>query len=297
MTANPRLAPPALTASLLALLTACGGSSGGAVAPAAATASPQPSTVVNTGFPGASGLLAALDGRTLQVQSQQTGQVAVTYTDSTTFAKTVGVARSAVTVGSCVIVRSTSGTATAGAVTAAVVSVSKPVKGSCNGRGAGFGGGPGGGVGGGPGGARPSGAPTRLPSGAPSGLPSGAARPGAVGGRPTVGKVTAVSGSSFTVAAVEIRPPGIVASGMPSTSATPSTSPVRVTTAPATTYTSTVAATARDLEVGQCVQAVGTTDDTGSVTATRISTEPAVDGECGGGFGGGFGRATSTGAR
>jgi len=59
-----------------------------------------------------------------------------------------------------------------------------------------------------------------------------------------------------------------------------------VTTTATTTYTKTVSASANDLAVGQCVTAVGTADDTGAVTASFIASEPAVNGECTGGFGG-----------
>jgi hypothetical protein len=265
---------PLVTGGLLLALTACGGppgsdSSGGA------TAEPQPSqsaagqTSQNTRFPGTSGLLAALTGATLQVQSPQSGQVAVTYTAKTTFAKTVAAKAADVTVGSCVTVRPT-GTSSSTAVTADSISISRPVRGSCLGRG-GFGGGPGGGgpVRSGAGGAPPSDAPTDRPTGAPQ----------LSGTVPTIGTVTDVTGTSFTVAALAFdRPPATAAP-----QATPSTRAVTVTTAGATTYRKTVAGSAKDLEVGQCVQALGTADDTGAITATSISTEPAVDGQCGGG--------------
>jgi hypothetical protein len=63
-----------------------------------------------------------------------------------------------------------------------------------------------------------------------------------------------------------------------------------VTTTAATTYTKTVSASAKDLAVGKCVTAIGSADDTGAVTATAIISQPAVNGDCAGGFGGFGGR-------
>jgi hypothetical protein len=62
---------------------------------------------------------------------------------------------------------------------------------------------------------------------------------------------------------------------------------VKVTTTSATTYTKTVKATAKDLAIGQCVTAVGASNDTGAVTATAIASQPPVNGECSPGFGAG----------
>jgi hypothetical protein len=36
------------------------------------------------------------------------------------------------------------------------------------------------------------------------------------------------------------------------------------------------------VKVGVCVQANGTSDNTGAVAATRIAVSPAVNGQCGG---------------
>jgi Domain of unknown function (DUF5666) len=279
-------------ALLLLVLSACGGSGDNtATAPDSGTqpqnqsASPNPGAA--QGFPGASGKVAAISGTTLQVQSQQSGQVAVAYTDKTTFTQAVKVNAAAVHVGSCVSVRSSTQGATttsdSGPVTAASVQLSDPVNGQCglrSGAGGGFGGG----------GFTRNGAGGTRPSGAPSGGPgSGGGQGGAAGGRgfagalPVSGKVTAVDGSTITVAAVTF---GRTGGGTASPSATPSTSTVKVTTTTATTFTKTVKATAKALAVGQCVTAVGAADDTGAVTATAIASQPPVNGECSTGFGG-----------
>jgi hypothetical protein len=97
------------------------------------------------------------------------------------------------------------------------------------------------------------------------------------------GKVTAVGGSTITVAAVSFR--GGETGGTASPSPAPSTSAVKVTTTSTTTYTKTVKATAKDLAVGQCVTAIGAADDTGAVTATAIASQPPVNGECNPDFG------------
>jgi hypothetical protein len=80
--------------------------------------------------------------------------------------------------------------------------------------------------------------------------------------------VTAVSATGFTVSATT---PG---------STTKTT--VAVTVSGTTTYTTTATGAASDVKVGVCVQANGTSDDTGAVAATRIAVSPAVDGQCGG---------------
>lgn len=293
-------------ALLLFAVSACGGSgTSSSTTPTSGaqqqnqSARPGLGSASGQGFPGASGKVAAISGKTLQVQSEQTGQVAVTYTATTTFTEAVKASATAVKVGSCVTVRPTTDQATtaaaAGPVTAASVQLSDPVKGECGVRGGfaaggGFGGGAGGGGVGqnGGGGTRPSGAPTGAPG-------SGRAGGGFGGVRPVSGLVTAVSGSTITVAAVTFgggRQAG-AAAGTASPAATPTTTSVEVTTTAATTYTKTVSAAAKDLAVGQCVTAIGSANDTGAVTATMIASQPAIDGECASGFGA---RRTGTGS-
>jgi hypothetical protein len=229
------------------------------------------------GFPGATGLLAQIDGKTLQVQGTDT-QTAVTYSASTTFTNTVAAKLSDIVLGACVQARSarpasgTGGaapTAAAGPVAAASVEISPAVNGRCT-------------VGGfrmpgarGPGG---SGDPT-LPPGVP---PSGQGRgpgPGGngFGGLGAFGKVTAVSGSSFTVESTSPQ-------GITTTAAVPTTQTVQ--TSAGTTYTRTEAASASALAVGLCVTALGKADSTGSIAATSMMLRPAQEGSCSTGFGG-----------
>lgn len=234
------------------------------------------------GFPGASGKIAAVQGKTLQVQGQQ-NQTAVTYDADTKVTQDVKVALSAVTVGSCVTVMPTqtsgssapSASADSGKVSAGTVRISTKQNGTCEGGFAVRAG------------QRPSGMPKR-PSGAPSGMPSGG--PGGARGRGgfgASGEVTAVNGSGFTVASVR-RQPDADADGA---SAAPTTTPVSVTVSSTTTYTTTRTASAGALAVGRCVTAMGKSDDTGAVTAQTITVSDAVDGECSAGFAGfaGFG--------
>ena len=197
----PRRDLTAATAALLLLaVSACGGGSGtsSAATPTSGTQQQNQSggAGAGQGFPGASGKVAAISGKTLQVQSAQSGQVAVTYTAKTTFTEAVKASAAAVQVGSCVTVRTSTSQATTPTqgkpVTAAAMELSEPVKGQCGGRigGGGAAGPPGGG------GTRPSGAPTGAP-GTGRGTGSGFA-----GARPVSGRVTAVNGSTITVAAV-----------------------------------------------------------------------------------------------
>jgi len=233
-------------------------------------------------FPGATGLLAQIDGTTLQVQGTDT-QTAVTYSAKTTFTNTVAAKLSDVVVGVCVQVRGaqpTSGmggatptaapSATNGPITATSVEISRAVNGNCSA----------------PGGTRISGA---RPTGArgdatrAAGAPTSnrTRGPGAggngFGGMGAFGKVTAVNGSSF---AVESSLP----QGGSATTAVPTTRTVQTSTA--TTYTRTGAANAKALVVGLCVTALGKASDTGSIVATSIALRPAVNGSCSSGFGG-----------
>jgi hypothetical protein len=209
--------------------------------------------------PGASGEVAAVSGSTAQVQSQQSGQVAVTWTKDTTFTAQVDGTLDDVAVGTCVMVTSDSDdTAAADAteVAAATVLVTEASDDGC-----GFGGGmPGGG-------GEPDGMPSDLPTDLPSGAPDGM-RPGGFG---TVGEVAAVSADGFTVSTT--------------TPGSDESSEVTVTVDGATTYTTTAAAKASAVEVGVCMTARGDSDDTGAVTADTISVSQPVDGACTGGFG------------
>jgi len=231
------------------------------------------------GMPGAFGKIAAKSGKTLQVQGSDS-QVAVTYTAKTSITQQVTGSIKDVKVGTCVTVmpaEGSSGSASAGGsaagsgsastsapVTAGTIRIAAAVNGSCD-SGRGFGGQRGGG-------GRPSGAPSGMPSGMPSDFPSGGASGAPRGGRMfgTSGKVTAVTADGFTVAA---RAPGSKA-----------TAKVSVEVGSTTTVTTTRSASASALKVGKCVSATGKSDDTGAVSASRISLSDPVDGECTGGF-------------
>lgn len=265
MTIRPALL--AATATVAALsLAACGGSStatGGQPsrqASGGSSGSAQPGTGGFAGRnPGTSGKIAAITGKTLQVQNQTDGQVAVTYTAATTITVQVAATLADVKVGSCVLVTpvlSASGAPAAsaggtGPVAAGTVRISQPTDGDCLG---GFGTmRPGGAAG------APSGVPTIRPSGGPS------ARPGGRGfGFGASGKVTAVSASGFTVASR-------VSSG-----------DTTVTVSGSTTYTTTRPGTSAALKVGTCVAATGRSSDTGAVAADRLVVSDPVDGSCDG---------------
>jgi len=277
-----RIAAGAAVCSAVLFASACGG---GTSATAGATSAPTTTASGGGGntasgaraFPGATGLLAQIDGTTLQVQGTD-AQTAVTYSSGTRFSNTVATQRSSIVVGDCVQVRSprpASGTgnppptavpgAATGPIMAASVDISPAVNGTCS-------------VFGGLGapGARPPGASgdATRPPGAPS---SGQTRGGnGFGGLGAFGKVTAVNGTSFSVESS--RPQSGSA-----TTGTPTTRIVETTAA--TTYTRTAAATAKALAVGLCVTALGKASDTGAIAATSISLRPAQNGSCSSGFG------------
>ena len=265
---------------LLGVLAGCGGTSPGATAtdnttPPAAGA-PAGGGETLTGMPGASGTIAAISGKTLQVQSDQAGQVAVTYSAATAITREADAALSDVAVGECVMVGAdpTTSGADTGAVAATSVRITDPVNGACTG-----------GLGiGGPGG-RPGGMPSEMPSEMPTDRPSDMPPGGPGGMRPgTSGKVTGVTATGFTVDAVQPVPPG-------SATQSTNTSPVAVAVDGRTTYTKTVDATAADLEVGLCTMASGSADNSGSVSATRTGLSNPVNGACGMGMRPGFGGA------
>lgn len=254
-----RLAPAGLAAGALLALAACGGGS----APTASD--PGLGLQQNSGgangrqMPGAFGTIAAVAGRTLQVQNQMTGQVAVSYTGTTAISAEVKTTLAGVHVGSCVVVTSdASSSAGAGPVTASAVRITPKTNGSCGLRG------PDGG---------PSGRPSWAPSGRPTGLPSGGPSDGVRRvGFGALGEVTAVRQDGFTIAATRPSSDG----------ASPTTTDVSVSVTGATTYTTTQKATPASLKVGRCVQASGKADDTGAVTATSMTVSDPVDGQCAG---------------
>jgi Domain of unknown function (DUF5666) len=288
-----RIAAGAAACSAVLFVSACAGDT------SVSTATPSPTTTAATGgagggaagrvggFPGAVGLLAQIDGTTLQVQGTDT-QTAVTYSAKTTFTNTTAARRSDVVVGGCVQARSARPVAGAGStpttaprpdtspIVAATVEISPAVNGQCSPL-AGFG----------AGGGRPPGAagqPTRPPGapeapGAPN--PGRGGGPGAggngFGGLGAFGKITAVNGASFTVESA--RPPAGT-----DTSAAPTTRTVQ--TAAGTKYTRSRTASAKALVVGRCITAQGKADDTGSITAASIAVRPSENGSCSTGFSG-----------
>lgn len=290
-------------------LTACGGgsSSGTAGAAPSGTAGAAAQSAAANGVnargsaggrgPAASGTIAEVDGTTMQVQNQQDGQVAVTWTAKTTFTQQAQLALSSLKAGECVTaIAATSGTsssassAPAAPLTATTITVTQPVNGDCTG---GFGGG--GGSRSFPGGSRPSGFPTGArPSGArPSGFPSGS--PGRAGfnfGDIASGKVVSVSGSSLVVAARTF-------SGQANSGSTPATTTTNrtVSITSTTKITTEQKATAAAVKVGRCAAAQGAADSSGTVTAMQVSITDPVNGQCTAGFGrGNFGSRTGTGA-
>ena len=260
-------------------LTACGAGASTptttpAVATATRTAGPGPGGSQRT--PGVSGLIAAVEGTTMQVQST-TKQTAVGWTATTKITRTAVGTLADIVVGSCVVVRNATTDATAAAagsaVTASFVQVSAAVNGACPDVFGGF-------IRGG--GALPTGAPAGQPGGdqLPPGATDGAT--GGPGGRlpggfGVVGLVTEVGSGTVTVASVTRAGDGGSATA---TAAPAQTTPVTVTTSASTTVTTTKVAAAGDIAVGLCATAIGPTDDIGKVTATSIVLRDAVNGAC-----------------
>jgi hypothetical protein len=85
------------------------------------------------------------------------------------------------------------------------------------------------------------------------------------------GKVTAVSGSSYTVAV---------------TSGSDQTQSYTVDTTAKTTVTAQKTTTSKAMKVGACATVSGKADSTGAVTATAIGLRPATNGTCSFGLGG-----------
>jgi hypothetical protein len=209
-----------------------------------------------------------VSGRTAQVQNQS-GQVAVTWTAKTAFTEEVATQASALKAGDCVVAMpaQTAGSSKTDAdapVAAATVRITAPVDESCTG-----------GMRARTGGGTP---PPGAPSGAPSGGPgAGGGRNGSFGGLGVFGKVTAVSGSGFTVE-----------SALPGSGSTPTST--EVTTTADTTWTTTKKTTAKAVKVGRCVSSMGRPDSTGAITAVSMTVSSPVGGECTLGFGRGAAR-------
>lgn len=234
------------------LLAGCAADTPTSSAPAS-TSAPRAQGAGGSGAGGGGvfGEIAAVNGSTLQVQSQS-AQTAVNVSASTTVLQTEKGSLSDVTVGSCVVASSFGGPgssaapSTSGAVTS--VTISPATNGTCTGFGGGFGGR---GFGGGGGGTRtPRPTPTRTRTFTP----------------PVAGVVTAVSGDTITVT--------------PSRTGSGSTSgPKTVTTASTTVFTVTSKVTSAALTVGRCAAVRGPADSSGAVTATSVTvSDPGANG-------------------
>lgn len=257
-----------LIAGALAVgLVACGGSSTpSASSPSAPSSSSRSAPAAP---PGAFGTAAAVNATSLEVQNPSTGQVTVNFSSSTTFSNTVSGTLADVTVGSCVAVTSAAAAGSAAPaagspLAARTVTITPAGPNGCTAGAGGFGGGRG--AGGGSGAGRPSG--SVRPSGANGA--NGAGRGGF--GRGAVGSVTAASATGFTVHS----------SARGSNPATDTT----VTVTSSTTYSKVESATSSALAVGDCIAAVGQTDDTGAVTAKTIGISKPGPNGCSTGFGG-----------
>lgn len=280
-----RMAAFGSIAGLAILLAGCSSSAQQATASGGGSAAPkaQPSAAAQRGFgqggmPGVFGLIAEVDGKTMQVQSQSE-QTAVSYNSKTSIEQIKAASAKAVATGWCATVVSSDKSASPGTtpskITATTVSLTKATGSGCR-----FGVGTR--VGGTQDGQRPSGAPSNLPgagkqptakwTGRPGGMPSGQS---ANLGTFASGKITKVSGYGFVMDAI-------------SHGSSNSTRSVTVTLTKSTKLTLQVSAKTSAIKQGECVRASGKTDDTGAVTATRLILSSAEKGQCTetGGFGG-----------
>lgn len=272
-----RLAMVVATGVLAGMLVACGSSGGSTAGSKAAT-----TTTTTPGPPGAAGTVAALSASSMEVQNPQSGQVTVNWTSSTAFTRAQTANAAAVAVGDCATVSgppSSSSTAPIAARTFTLMQADPSGNCTDTARGGGFGGGGGGGSGGGSGG-RGRGGTEANGSTVPRNRGTGR---GGAGFAFATGKVTAVSGTGFTIEG--IRREGAQGQGPTTTTPTPQT--ITVTTDSSTTYTQLAAASAAALAVGQCVTARGPADDTGAITATAINIRPPGPNGCANGFGNG----------
>lgn len=270
-------------------LAGCGSSGESSVAPTpAASAPPGGGAPSGQGgrAPGVSGMVAAVDGTTIQVQGNGE-QTAVVYTSKTTMTSQVATSSSTVAVGDCVSVRTASDTSTAStsptaangdAESMAATSVTILSDEGCDavggdGRGFPAGGPPGSGT-------PPSGMPSGAPSGVPSGMPSGGPPGGrGFGGFGALGEVSAASSGSFTLT----RTMPVGPAGATSTTGPPASAQGAVATVSydgETSFLTTTKVTAMAITVGSCVRATGSTDDTGTLSATTLALSLPTDGSC-----------------
>jgi hypothetical protein len=232
--------------------------------------------------PFASGTLNSVSGSTLEVQAQ-TGTRRVVVTKSTDYRQEKAATPSDIVTGDCVRVFGTGSTSSG--IQATTVSLQKPTAKGCTtdqqaqnrrgrfrnrAQGGEFPGRPNA-----PSGTdgNPAGAP---PTGAPGGQGPGAARDGGI----AVGSVTSVSGNQLTVKARMFVRPTTDDTSKRNTTPKSKTVNVTVSLADSTAITQTVDATSADLAVGSCVNATGTTDSVGTVTASTVTISQPQNGSC-----------------
>lgn len=257
-----------LSTSILCLAigftSACGGSDDTPSTTKTSTTDQQSDQSSAGRGPTGSGEVVDVSDSTAQVKGQES-QVAVSWTDSTTFTRQVSGSADDVKVGSCVMVTAADASSSStDTVAAGSVRITEATDGSCS---MGGGGAPG----------APQGGDAPQGGTRPEGTPPDGERPGkgtAPRGGFAVGEVTAVTDAGFTVTS---QRPGA-----------DDESTVEVTISDDTTYTKTAEAAATDIKVGVCVTSRGKADDTGAITAETIAIAAKVDGECSmGGFRGG----------
>jgi hypothetical protein len=196
---------------------------------------------------GASGTVAALTASSFEVQNPRNGQVTVTFTPSTSFTHTVPATAVDLVVGDCALATGAAAATPRPAVPTGPGAAADPVTA-----------------------VSVMITPVSAGDGCPAdgfGGPGRGARPAGQGrGAPAAGKISSVSGSGFVLQ-------------------TPDATRT-VTTTQATTFSKDIPTDHSALAVGQCVSAIGPSDDTGTVTASSISIRPAGLQGCQGGFGG-----------
>lgn len=271
------LLPAALAGGLLAAV-----SIGGPAGAAGQTATPP------GGPPGAFGTVAAIAGTSMEVQNQQTGQVTVNWTSSTTFTQDATVSVSSVVAGDCV---TATGSSSKGKIKAQAVSISAPSpSGSCTGASPSNTAGPSssGGTG-----------AVRISGGSP-GNSQVATPPGGKTAHDTEppgvadGKVLSVSGSRLVLSGFSSTAVQKTSRKGPTKTSTStgqsgkrhgSSKPqvVSVALSPKTAYTETQPAAASGLAVGDCVAASGPSASNGSVTAKAVQITATGGKSCTGG--------------
>ena len=249
---------------------------------------------------GASGSVAAVAASSMEVQSQSSGQTTVNWTASTQFSKTVSETISSLATGDCVTVTGTASKKSKTTIAARSISVGTPTaSGTCTGPGArttlnGAGGPPSGsgfafGTRGGGffRGGEGSGTRPKVPGGSAGGNFR------TLLGSLTVasGKVTAINGSTVTVAGIALSPssfPRQRASTSKSSTkkaAAPKTQTLKITASSSTPVSATQTVAAGAVAVGDCVSAFGPAATNGSITASTVRITSTGGGTCTSGFG------------